>query len=524
MDLKLGSKVRLFLCHDIKLNNSILLIQFACAILGLIFAVLRFDHIPVGSFFDDAHYIVLAKSLFSGQGYRLISFPHAPIENAFPPGWPILLGLYFKIIPFSFFTAKLPAFFFWISSIYLSWHIFASRLPQQYALLFLATISLNPNLIGLSGTVMSEPAYLFFSLTTIYLYKQWQQQNKPLLQFVPIILAAIITLTIRSIGISLLLALLVVIVYHFRQAKLKYWLLGFALLSLFTIPLLIFNRLNGGFLLFSSLYSDHVFYIASNFGSFLKFWEYEHILSPTMMAHAMIPIFNLNVISTMIGPTTVKILSFIVVAMVFMGVIFSIGKRELEATYFIFYLVIFYFWAIYIQDIQPRITIPLIPFMLFYFIRFIILLKDQLLKYMSLQRDIVQLVLWGIVFCCIAFNLYTLQTPFYERVIDLNVGNSWLKENSSENAIVMSTNPVPDYLYSQRQTVKYNRADGLDFQLDSKRVDYILIHPPLENQGDEKRLDPFTRDTVLSYLEANPAKFELVFQERSALVWVFKVH
>jgi hypothetical protein len=54
---------------------------FISAVIGL----LRFDSFQVGAFSDDAHYIVLAESLASGQGYRLINYPNAPTEWAFPP-------------------------------------------------------------------------------------------------------------------------------------------------------------------------------------------------------------------------------------------------------------------------------------------------------------------------------------------------------------------------------------------------------------------------------------------------------
>lgn len=57
-------------------------------LLGVVSAVvclLRFDTIPVGAFFDDAHYIVLAESLAAGTGYRLVNLPSTPVEDAFPP-------------------------------------------------------------------------------------------------------------------------------------------------------------------------------------------------------------------------------------------------------------------------------------------------------------------------------------------------------------------------------------------------------------------------------------------------------
>ena len=64
----------------------------AALLITLFLSLLRFNTIPVGTFFDDAHYLILAESLATGNGYNLINFPDMPPEDAFPPGWPLLLA------------------------------------------------------------------------------------------------------------------------------------------------------------------------------------------------------------------------------------------------------------------------------------------------------------------------------------------------------------------------------------------------------------------------------------------------
>lgn len=53
--------------------------------------VLRLDQ-AAGLYVDDAWYIVLAESLWKGEGFRLISSATTPILPAFPPGFPMLLA------------------------------------------------------------------------------------------------------------------------------------------------------------------------------------------------------------------------------------------------------------------------------------------------------------------------------------------------------------------------------------------------------------------------------------------------
>jgi hypothetical protein len=55
--------------------------------------------LPVGVAFDDGMYVVLAKSLATGQGYRWLHVPGAPPATHFPPGYPALLALLWTIVP-----------------------------------------------------------------------------------------------------------------------------------------------------------------------------------------------------------------------------------------------------------------------------------------------------------------------------------------------------------------------------------------------------------------------------------------
>src|SRR5688572_12286530 len=53
----------------------------------------------VGLMVDDAWYVVLAKALSEGAGFRLISSAATPIQPLYPPGFPAVLSLVFHIDP-----------------------------------------------------------------------------------------------------------------------------------------------------------------------------------------------------------------------------------------------------------------------------------------------------------------------------------------------------------------------------------------------------------------------------------------
>ena len=57
------------------------------------------DASPIGVFYDDAHYVILGKAIALGEGYRYINLPGAPAATHFPPGYPALLALLWRISP-----------------------------------------------------------------------------------------------------------------------------------------------------------------------------------------------------------------------------------------------------------------------------------------------------------------------------------------------------------------------------------------------------------------------------------------
>lgn len=71
------------------------------AVFAVVFAVsiiVQKPH-PLGVFTDDAMYAILAKSLVEGHGYRLLHLPGAPAGTHFPPVYPALLALLWKLVP-----------------------------------------------------------------------------------------------------------------------------------------------------------------------------------------------------------------------------------------------------------------------------------------------------------------------------------------------------------------------------------------------------------------------------------------
>ena len=72
---------------------------FVAAAIALIAGCAVLNTLPVGGFYDDAFYVVLAKSIATGHGYRNLNLPGTPFATHYPPGYPLFLALLWVIGP-----------------------------------------------------------------------------------------------------------------------------------------------------------------------------------------------------------------------------------------------------------------------------------------------------------------------------------------------------------------------------------------------------------------------------------------
>ena len=141
--------------------------QLALFVLGafaLAVGIMILDGSPAGVAIDDAMYLILAKSLATGQGYRYLNLPGAPAGTHFPPGYPALLALLWRIAPS--FPANLMLFkavnAVWLAVVAVAVARFARArlLPTPWALAAAVVTTISAPLLILGALLMSEPFFL----------------------------------------------------------------------------------------------------------------------------------------------------------------------------------------------------------------------------------------------------------------------------------------------------------------------------------------------------------------------------
>lgn len=203
-------------------------LQWAVFALVLVIAVAIINSLPVGVVYDDGMYVVLAKSIATGHGFRWLNLPGAPPATHFPPGYPAFLALLWTIFP------KFPAnvFLFKLANAVLTaiagFLLFRFvrdrwRVSPVSSAVFALVAMLGIPTLTLSVMVMSEPLFLVLLLLALPLAERVAQsggQRTWALLGLGVFIG--VATLVRSHGVALIAALPLVLLgrRRFRDAAL----------------------------------------------------------------------------------------------------------------------------------------------------------------------------------------------------------------------------------------------------------------------------------------------------------------
>ncbi len=135
---------------------------------------LRLDQVVSYYFVDDGYYITLAKALATGQGYRLINTPSGSLMPLYPPAFPVLLSIVFRLspnFPDNLWLLKLCSIAAMFGVGVVSYYYCAriQKWAPSLALGMALVTALTPGLVLLAtSSVMSECVYTFVFMLTLW--------------------------------------------------------------------------------------------------------------------------------------------------------------------------------------------------------------------------------------------------------------------------------------------------------------------------------------------------------------------
>ncbi|MDQ1365401.1 MAG: hypothetical protein QOE57_1443 [Acidimicrobiaceae bacterium] len=147
--------------------------------IGLVHALVIAPRYHVGSFDDDASYVLAARALAVGHGITSRAAGGYPLVGVYPPGYPALLSPLAAIWPSSVFTFRVVSLLLFVSIFPLTWaYLRRRRIAQPLRLAILALLALNPVLGTYATMVMSETAFVVVLLLMLLALDRWQLDRR----------------------------------------------------------------------------------------------------------------------------------------------------------------------------------------------------------------------------------------------------------------------------------------------------------------------------------------------------------
>jgi hypothetical protein len=192
-------------------------------------------HYYVGSFDDDASYILTAKALLSGQGLNGHLASGAVISGLYPPGYSAVLVPLVWAWPHSFVPLRLLSVACYAALFPLTW-LYLGRRSIGYGIRVatLTVLALAPPLATFASMVMAETPFLVVLLVLLILADRWDQEARAWTATgvgVVLMAGALVWLKQAGVGLVIGLALSLALRRHpERLARFLMFVLGVAAL------------------------------------------------------------------------------------------------------------------------------------------------------------------------------------------------------------------------------------------------------------------------------------------------------
>jgi hypothetical protein len=193
-------------------------LQLGALALGV--ALLTVTPWPVGVFQDDAIYVLLAKAIATGDGFRMINLPGSPHATHFPPGYPMFLAALWKLspqFPDNIVVFKVANALVLAATAVGTYKLTRSRCQLGPVGASVASVvgSLSVVVLVITGVVLSEPLYMALSIPTLFVTERAAEEDSPRIAAAAGALIGILTL-VRTLGVFLLPAALLVMLVRRR--------------------------------------------------------------------------------------------------------------------------------------------------------------------------------------------------------------------------------------------------------------------------------------------------------------------
>jgi hypothetical protein len=544
----------------------------AFIVVAVILSLKDYQSFQLGTYRDDAFYTLLAQSLVHSDQYGLVNVPgEQPGAPPFPFGYPLLLTPFVLLFPNSLDAMKILSLIATLLNatlLFWGWHWF-SRRSYWWGIAVVGLYILSPLTVAHTRMVMSESVFTTFCLAAMLLTEQAArgEQNRwwSLLMSVALTFVAFT----RTVGLVLVITVFAYLLFRIGKRVWKELILIGVMMILLVgavvgitpvqpsglLPLRYLRERNASFLIGlgagitstdpsdllppeylkedETLTSGERLDIGALLEAFLVDGAKRHIGQD--LRQAVLPVgggAREQALAERVGIPSLPILvGFLTFGLIALGYFRWFAKEGLS----VFNLfAILYFGALLLWNwIGPRLLYPIQPQL---YLGFLLGIEAVLFWITSFgNREILRrcgnAMLVSVVLILMALSVYGSFRVDDSRlhVGDLQARTSWLKANTRHSDIIMTEEPLTDFLYSGRKTVhrpeSLASAGELEDFLKDHGIDYILIAPQINWQSNytpsyserTRRFLPLIADMV------SEGRIARVHSSERDLVEVFRV-
>lgn len=500
---------------------------------------------------DSAWYLVLSKSIATGQGYRNLQQVATAPHTHFPFGFPLLLSpvwLLFPSFPDNAYAFKLIPVLFGIAS-WVVFYLYLQRnsnlgVPLNLAIVLMS--ALTPMMVFFAAQeLMSETSYMFFSFLSLLLFERVAGgKGSRRLAFGLAIVALTMSYFVRTVGLSLLIA---VVLYFVLKRDWKRAVLTVALFGVLISPWIMRNLSVGASALGGDYGQDMWLkdYARPYLGYIESYWEliprvlrngYEHMSSSLMWIFLpqLGPRQPTSLPAFLYQGWVKAFLGFVIIGLIAWGMAVE-GRRRKEVPLPVLYSVV-YMGPVLLQPwVGVRNLIPVMPILFYCFFvglgalvaggRFLFRgATAQWVKSATAMAAVVMLIGFARsdrlrIRTGLAHNLEGHADP-----VEQSFGEAchWIEANAPEDSRLLTTLPLWLYLYTGRAPYPFpagssrynpdeNSPERMLDSVTSNSADYLILQPerPSYDGGVYDRgEDPLLLQTALLF----PDRFRLAYE------------
>jgi hypothetical protein len=477
------------------------LIVAGLAVLVLILGYWRMVPQVCGGFHDDGIYVITAKALAQGHGYRLTYLPGAPLQTKYPILYPALLAVIWKLWPsfpdnlflMKWFTLVCGAASVGLSYLYLIRFGYFSRTVAGLSALMCAT---SPMFLYFSTQTLSEAPFALLAILAMWSFEAQREgaSHQGTRQFFLGILLALPFLC-RTVGVTLVFAGL--LIQYYRGRPLRRMGLGMAAVM---FPWLIWMAAGLGSWNrdpISGYYTDYFGWWAA-MGWSLGLHIVGRNLLNLLISNVIVTLAGFNQIIGSLNSWASVFIIFFLGSIPLIALITKLRTWRLLPFFIIFYLLLILLWPWH----PIRFLVPILPFLFSYFfegisnfwgrwrIRTWCLLLLGLLLVAANLNSLYACTKQASQFCFPHIGLVKNPAPWaaYQDLFH------WLKHHSQPDDVIASWEDPMIFLYTGRRAVR-------PFRINPGLIGY---GKDLENYGSAQELFQTLKTYKVRYLVGVP--------------------